>query len=537
MLLREGGHALLAGFRQMDVETWMVALAGVSALVACCLSIFLIGEHLTAYNKPSEQKWIIGCIFMVPLYALCSFLSLWWPKLDLASNLLRNCYEAYTLYSFSMYLIACLGGEVRTIEKMTGKSFGPPAGPLTPLLASRKVNEEACAEHNPKLLQEGGVVREGMQHPFPLSLFMDPWIPGPHFYLRVKFGIVQYMVLKCIAGIAQLLLDPYRLYGEGDFDWATGYPYVAIILNFSQMWAIYCLVMFYWATYQYLQPIRPLAKFLTIKAIIFVTWWQGVIVAVIFATGLVRPPAGGGGGTLFQNSLQDFLVAIEMSYAAVAYLYAFPATPYKQLGGGGGGVAPPPSASHVAVLSDMANVRAPLDPDEVMASENTGCLRFLAPKGGRNAVTSFTASIHDVLFSGGEHVMKDVRETVHIAVEPVEKGFSRVNEGVQDTLEFIHLRLPWAGLRRPRGGKAVKDDSCLPSDLGGGGAGGSGGLADDDAFAGRSDAGSISDSGLLEKGPRAASVSRRFGRDGGVKSSSLGNLEGYGIGSGSGRES
>ena len=35
-----------------DTRSWALLLAGGSVLLACCLTAFLIGEHLTAYNKP-----------------------------------------------------------------------------------------------------------------------------------------------------------------------------------------------------------------------------------------------------------------------------------------------------------------------------------------------------------------------------------------------------------------------------------------------------------------------------------------------------
>ena len=50
------------------------------------------------------------------------------------------------------------------------------------------------------------------------------------------------------------------------------YPYMAVVLNFSQMWALYCLVQFYDVTHEGLKHIKPLAKFISFKAIVFATW-------------------------------------------------------------------------------------------------------------------------------------------------------------------------------------------------------------------------------------------------------------------------
>jgi hypothetical protein len=36
-------------------------------------------------------------------------ISLWHSELSLACDILRNCYEAFALYSFGRYLVACLG--------------------------------------------------------------------------------------------------------------------------------------------------------------------------------------------------------------------------------------------------------------------------------------------------------------------------------------------------------------------------------------------------------------------------------------------
>ncbi|BAF12248.2 Os03g0406900, partial [Oryza sativa Japonica Group] len=86
------------------------------------------------------------------------------------------------------------------------------------------------------------------------------------------------------------------------------YPYIAVVINFSQTWALYCLVKFYNATHEKLQEIRPLAKFISFKAIVFATWWQGLGIAIICHIGIL-PKEG-----KVQNAIQDFLICIEVIY-------------------------------------------------------------------------------------------------------------------------------------------------------------------------------------------------------------------------------
>ena len=76
------------------------------------------------------------------------------------------------------------------------------------------------------------------------------------------------------------------------------------------MWALYCLVQFYKITHEELKHIKPLAKFLCFKAIVFATWWQGVIIAGLYAVKVI--PRSISGIPKPQASLQDFIIGIEV---------------------------------------------------------------------------------------------------------------------------------------------------------------------------------------------------------------------------------
>lgn len=264
-----------------DLHQSALIVAGCFVLVALVLSIFLIFQHLRYYTNPAEQKWIVGVIFMVPTYAIESILSLWNPKLSLVCDILRSCYEAFALYAFGSYLIACLGGEKKVKELLEDES---------------EQTKKSLLEK-----QESSKLKSRRFHNF----ILRPCLIGKDLLSIEKFGLVQYMILKTVCAFLAFLLELFGLYGDGQFKWYYGYPYVAVVVNFSQMWALYCLVQFYKVTHEKLRAIKPLGKFISFKAIVFATWWQGLGIALLCYFGFL-PKEGN-----LQTGLQDFLICIE----------------------------------------------------------------------------------------------------------------------------------------------------------------------------------------------------------------------------------
>lgn len=400
-----------------SLYSWTIASSSIFVLTALVLSLCLIFEHLAAYNQPEEQKFLIGLILMVPVYAVESFLSLLDSKAAFNCEVIRDCYEAFALYCFERYLIACLGGEEKTIELMKSQSI---ISSGTPLL------EEAYSF-------------DVVEHPFPLNCCIREWYLGEDFYQAVKIGIVQYVILKLICALLAMLLEACGVYGEGKFQWNYGYPYLAAVLNFSQTWALYCLVQFYAVTKDKLEPIKPLAKFLTFKSIVFLTWWQGVAVAFLFSIGAFR-------GSLAQQlktRIQDYIICIEMGVAAVVHLYVFPAVPYKR---------GERCVRNAAVMDDYAALGSPPDPEEVR--DVTKYTRMhLAHHDDAEHRLNFPQSVRDVVVGSGEIIVDDMKFTVSHVVEPVERGFSKINR----TFHEISENVKKLELKR-----SSKDDSLIP---------------------------------------------------------------------------
>jgi hypothetical protein len=64
------------------------------------------------------------------------------------------------------------------------------------------------------------------------------------------------------------------LYYDGNWSPSQGYLYTTLINNVSISLALYALFLFYFATHDLLRPYNPVLKFFTIKAIIFMSFWQ-----------------------------------------------------------------------------------------------------------------------------------------------------------------------------------------------------------------------------------------------------------------------
>ncbi|XP_062010911.1 protein LAZ1 homolog 2 [Rosa rugosa] len=381
-----------------DLYKPAVITAASFTVVALILSLFLILRHLRSYNKPSEQIWVVAVVFMVPVYATDSMISLLNPKLSLACDILRSCYEAFALYSFGSYLVACLGGERRVVELLENQS-------------GKLLN---------KALVEGEDENCRKPHWSLRNFFRRPTIIGKNLLTIVKFGLVQYMILKTVCAFLALVLEIFGVYGDGEFKFHYGYPYITIVLNFSQMWALYCLVQFYNVTHERLQPIRPLAKFISFKAIVFATWWQGVGIALLCYFGVLPNQEK------LQTGLQDFLICIEMAIAAVAHVFVFSAEPYHYI---------PSSSGYEKITTTETTSEEAVKLEEgdssTQAVVETKETQVEAPG------TSVTESVQDIVFEGGHHVVKDVVLTINQAIGPVEKG---VTKGVTKIQETFHQR-------------------------------------------------------------------------------------------------
>lgn len=264
-------------------------------LLTFAISIRLIVLHLTHWYSPSIQKWLVRIIWMVPIYSVESWLALRFRDKAIYIETVRECYEAYAVFSFLYFLIALLGEEALLIAHLKEKS------------------EERC------------------QHSWPLRLCIKPWGMGSEFLHKSKLGVLQYVLLKNLMAVLIFTLQIFDLYDEGRFRFDRGYIYVCLVSNISQLWALYCLVKFYYVTKEELAPWSPLGKFMCVKTVVFFTWWQSLFVSCVAAYLKISGYSSAGGDWSREQivmGFQDYLICIEMFVASIAFSVSFSYSDY-----------------------------------------------------------------------------------------------------------------------------------------------------------------------------------------------------------------
>ncbi|KAK9293320.1 hypothetical protein L1049_021312 [Liquidambar formosana] len=289
------------------VPVYFNIIAFICTVGAIALAIVHIYRHLLNYTEPTYQRYIVRIIFMVPVYALMSFLSLVLPESSIYFNSIREVYEAWVIYNFLSLCLAWVGGPGAVVLSLSGRVLKPSWCLMTCCL--------------PAIPLDGRFIR------------------------RCKQGCLQFVMLKPILVAVTLILYARGKYEDGNFSPNQAYLYLTIIYTISYTMALYALALFYVACRDLLQPFNPVPKFIIIKSVVFLTYWQGVLVFLAAKSGFIKDA---GEAAEFQN----FMICVEMLIAAVGHLYAFP---YKEYAGANIGISRglTGSLAHALKLNDF----------------------------------------------------------------------------------------------------------------------------------------------------------------------------------------
>ncbi|KAI8508417.1 hypothetical protein Bbelb_135160 [Branchiostoma belcheri] len=326
------------------VQAWFVG--GMFVFMAIPIALLGILQHLIHYTQPHLQRHIIRILWMVPIYAIDAWFALKFAASTIYLDTIRECYEAYVIYNFMIFVLNYLQSEMDL--------------------------EAVCAR------------KKQVKHLFPFC-FLPPWRMGK-------------------------ICELSGVYHEGDFGWDSAWTYVVIINNISQVWALYCLVLFYHAMKEELAPISPFGKFLCVKMVVFFSFWQAVAIALLVKVGVINEKNTWDfrdGVDSVANGLQDFLICIEMFIAAVAHYYTFSHKPYIDPNAPSVPALPPSWPCGTCLMSDMMSESTSellhFSENQSILSERRGTVQnrvktTIIPKTFRNGdVSERTSLLHPIM--------------------------------------------------------------------------------------------------------------------------------------------
>ncbi|GKV18601.1 hypothetical protein SLEP1_g28960 [Rubroshorea leprosula] len=282
----------------MDLSTLdrgQITLLGASFCVVLTLhfTVKLLSQHLFYWKNPKEQKAIIIIILMAPIYAIDSFVGL----LDIRGSKaffmfldsIKECYEALVIAKFLALMYSYLNISI-------SKNIVP-----------------------------DGIKGREIHHSFPMTLFQPRTVRLDHQRLKLlKYWTWQFVIIRPVCSILMIVLQLLGIYPSW-LSWTF-----TITLNISVSLALYSLVLFYHVFAKELAPHNPLAKFMCIKGIVFFCFWQGVVLDILAALGIIKSHHYWLDVEHVEEALQNVLVCLEMVVFSVLQQYAYNVSPYSR---------------------------------------------------------------------------------------------------------------------------------------------------------------------------------------------------------------
>jgi hypothetical protein len=146
--------------------------------------------------------------------------------------------------------------------------------------------------------------------------------------LQCQVFALQFVFFRPVTTTAMVVMKQIGYYGAGTgpTDYRSPQFYLVIIQNVSIFVAFAGLLKFYHAVQDELAWCRPFAKFMCIKGVVFMTFWQGLAISILAQT----TDVGGEDSEEWAQSAQNFLICLEMLLFSIAHFYCFPTEEWQE---------------------------------------------------------------------------------------------------------------------------------------------------------------------------------------------------------------
>jgi hypothetical protein len=170
-------------------------------------------------------------------------------------------------------------------------------------------------------------------HLFPCNYFFEPVTPERFIFIS-KFSTLQYVPVQIVCAVLAMIGHSLGWYHPGSWKGNNLYPYLSVILNTSQIFAMYGLFFFLHHFGANLKPINAMTKALTIKAVVFATFWQSCLITLYYLyfpwcshngsdPDIRRCTEGEWDSVEQATGVNNFLICVEMFIFALIHLRVF----------------------------------------------------------------------------------------------------------------------------------------------------------------------------------------------------------------------
>ena len=362
-------------------------LALMFMLISLPLSLYDVAHHVARYQHPIQRLYV-RILLLPPIYSVESYVAVTAKDshLQFTMETLRECYECVAL--LAVFHLACetlgkqrdvvailnegpevyaarLRAEAAAAQLAAQAAGSSPSSQASPGAAAASPEPTALSsppEEEPDYLSRTERIMLGLldgsifcggsgssssssssskgsskgssssgreDHTVPLILpfcCCGRWRLGASFLNRCRFGVAQYVLVRVVCSIVFVSLESQgKAGGDGlTSGWGSADLWIYVVINASQLWALYCLVFFASVLWPALKPLRPINKFLLVKLVVFGFWWQSVMLELLGGTQLLDGLSAGQGPDYYANvTLQDLLITCEVMVIAVCHHFVF----------------------------------------------------------------------------------------------------------------------------------------------------------------------------------------------------------------------
>ena len=287
---------------EQEHQATLYHLAGTFVLIGGLITMFHMRQHIENMHVPSVQRKVLAILAMSPIYSTTSFLSLVFPSISEYLSILKDCYEAYVIYQFLSFLIAVLGkGDRSVVVELLSKHADHLKAPLACLNCLYYPDPDESDE-----AMANAVI------------------------LECQVFTLQFVFLRPILSITLFVLEMMRDSDEPMPTWDLKSPklYITLVQNISVFCAFRGLLKFYHAVHEFIEWIQPLPKFLCIKGIVFLTFWQSMLLNVFANAG--SSEGGEQDPDEWADEIQNLLICLEMLGFSIAHFFVFPTEEWEE---------------------------------------------------------------------------------------------------------------------------------------------------------------------------------------------------------------